>query len=88
MASGETPADERLDMAINETHQYACKLLAYAVERPFNGDTDYDVVAVFDSNWDAIQYAEYRNKQEQPAYPYRVVNVGTLNRDRTGLLVR
>lgn len=74
-------------MKTNESHDNACSLLGYVVEEPFNGDTDWYVVAAFDHSDAAEQYAAFRNSTESPEYPYRVANVGTRRRDMFGNLI-
>ena len=72
---------------MNTSHDNACSLLGYVVEEPFNGDTDWTVVAAFDQIDTAIEYAEFRNRTDRPEYPYRVANVGTRHRDAAGRLL-
>jgi len=71
----------------NANHDNACSLLGYVVEEPFNGDTDWNVVAAFDCIEAAEKYAEFRNRADQPEYPYRVANIGTRHRDAAGRLL-
>lgn len=61
----------------NEIHNYALSLLAWAVQEPLNGGTDWREVAAFHDEQDAIDYAAYLTKRDAPKDAYVVSHVGT-----------
>ncbi len=68
----------------NEGHDSAMDLLRFVVCEPINGDTDYNVIAAFESHADANIFM-WSNLEPYKALSVR--NVGTAHRDPDGTLI-